>query len=287
ALAGLLDRQAWRPAHSIRAPATALDRLEGARPRHCDGRAHRRADGLRPVRQAPRRHEGEAARDADPAVQAHRRGGRRRHDAPREARNPLGRAVRADAGHLDAVSGDLETVGTAEPGEPRLQVALAELHHTVAALADEVMVVAAAAQAKARLAGTVRKRVDGAALRERGERPVDGREADAPALRAQAIVDLLGGCAVRLVAQCLEHGDALRRRAQAEAGEECAVALHSRHGVPYDSRCCERESFSSWWRRSRAGAAPRRNRARAWSRASTRSPSPRRPFATRRSTSRT
>ena len=62
--------------------------------------------------------------------------------------------------------------------QPRLEAALAELDHTMALGAHEVVVMRVAAEPVARLAGAVRERVDDAVLDEAAERPVDGRQAD-------------------------------------------------------------------------------------------------------------
>ena len=126
-------------------------------------------------------------------------------------------ALRADARHLDAVRRHPEPVRVAEPRQPRVEVALVELDDAVAALADQVVVVSAAAQAVAGLARAVRERVDSAALGQRREGAVDGCEADALALRAQAIVDLLRGRAVGLGARTSSTRDPLGRRADPEA----------------------------------------------------------------------
>lgn len=110
---------------------------------------------------------------------------------------------------------DRETVGRGADGEPRVKIAVGELYHPVAFLADEMVVVAAAAQAVTDLAGMVHERVDHASFAERGEGAVDGREADGLAGGAQRRMDLLGSCIVLLCRKRAEYREPLPRRPEA------------------------------------------------------------------------
>ena len=79
---------------------------------------------------------------------------------------------------------------------------------------------AGAAQAVHRLAGAVGERIDSAGLVESGERAVDGREPDARPAAAQAIVELLRGCPVRVAAELGQHGQPLGGRPEPQLREE-------------------------------------------------------------------
>ena len=89
-----------------------------------------------------------------------------------------------------------------------------------AAVADRVMVVVAAGVGglEARGAGDV-DAVHEPELRERVQRPVDARQADAAAGVAQAVVDLLGAQAAGLAPEQLEHLAAGAAGAVAGAGQ--------------------------------------------------------------------
>jgi len=81
----------------------------------------------------------------------------------------------------------------------------------MAALADEVMVMALAAQPVAGLARVVRQRIDRTALAERRERPVDRGQADAVSGAGQRRVDLLRRRVVLLCGENPEHREPLAR----------------------------------------------------------------------------
>ena len=103
--------------------------------------------------------------------------------------------------------------------QPLVQPALRQLDDPVALGADEVVMVALAAEAVARLERVVRERVDDPVLGEGSERPVDGREADALSRFPEPAVELLRRHVVRLPCELLEHADALLRDPQARACE--------------------------------------------------------------------
>ncbi len=112
------------------------------------------------------------------------------------------------------MGGDLESVSSAELGEAGPEVAVDELHHAMAIAADEMVVVAFAAEAVARLAGMVTQPVDGARLVQRCQRSVDGREADSLPALAEPLVNLLRCRVIRLGGEQVEHAQSLAGRAQ-------------------------------------------------------------------------
>ena len=121
-------------------------------------------------------------------------------------------------------------------GEPRIQVAIDELDHAVAALTDEMVVVLLAAEPVARLARVMAERVDGAAVAECGQRPIHGREPDALAGAGKSRVDLLRGRVVPLVGEDAEDGKPLASRPQAVPQKELdGIRLRPGAHVPYAS----------------------------------------------------
>lgn len=114
--------------------------------------------------------------------------------------------------------------------EPRIEITIPELDDAVAALADQVMVVALAAEAVADLTRVVHQRVDDAAIAEQRQRPVDGRQADAVATGRERSVDLLRGRVIPFNGKDAEHGEPLPRRPQAVLAEE-GVGLRGRGHV--------------------------------------------------------
>ena len=86
-------------------------------------------------------------------------------------------AVGADPGDLDAVVGGDEAVPLRGLVHPAVEVAFLHLDDTMAALADEVVVVCLAAEAVALLAAVVGEDVDDARIAQEGERAVDRRQA--------------------------------------------------------------------------------------------------------------
>jgi hypothetical protein len=131
------------------------------------------------------------------------------------------------------VGADRESVPAGALGEPRVQVAIAELDNAVAPFADEVVVVAVAAEAIADLAWMMAERVDRVALAERGEGAVYGREADALASGGERSVDLLRRRVVALRCERGEDCEALPRRAKSMALEQlgCVRLPRVAHGV--------------------------------------------------------
>jgi zinc transport system substrate-binding protein len=107
-----------------------------------------------------------------------------------------------------------------EAGEPPVEVAVAELDDAVARAADEVMVVALAAEAVADLAGMVHQSVHDSLLAEERERAVDGRESDCITARDEPPVDLLRSRVVRLRSQGVQHRESLPRGTDAVSSEE-------------------------------------------------------------------
>lgn len=107
-----------------------------------------------------------------------------------------------------------------EAGEPSVEVAVAELDDAVAGAADEVMVVALAAEPVADLAGMVHQRVHDSVLAEQRERAVDGRESDCIAARDEPPMDLLRRRVVRLSGQGVQHREPLPRGTDAVSVEE-------------------------------------------------------------------
>ena len=130
-------------------------------------------------------------------------------------------ALGADARQLEPVLEAVEAVRRGDVVEPRVEPAVRELDHAVAARAHEVVVVLAAAEAVAGLARAVREHVDDAFVGQDGERAVHGGEADALPAGAEALVQLLRGGVVRLARELREHARALRRRADAPLAEQC------------------------------------------------------------------
>ena len=128
--------------------------------------------------------------------------------------------VGADAAQLEPVLEPVEAVRRGDVVDPRVEAAVGELDHAVAARAHEVVVVLPAAYAVARLAGTVREHVDDALVGEHGERAVHRRQADALAAGAKALVQLLRGGVVRLADELGEHARPLRGRADAPLVEQ-------------------------------------------------------------------
>ncbi len=122
-----------------------------------------------------------------------------------------------------------------EAGQPRLEIAVAELDHTVALGADQMVMVALAAQPVARLAGTVAELVDNSSLAERSQRPVHGRQAYVLAFLAQRVMDFLRRRVVLLLGQRRKDSDPLARRAQAVTGEQLG-GIHG-HVIRIPLRC--------------------------------------------------
>ena len=112
--------------------------------------------------------------------------------------------------------------------EARLEVAVPELDDAVAARADEMVVVLVGADAVAELARVVAQGVDDAPLAQRGQRAVDGREADVVAVGADALVELLRRHVVALLHELGEHGEALPCRPEPAAFEEQPGSLSDR-----------------------------------------------------------
>ncbi len=98
-----------------------------------------------------------------------------------------------------------------EAGEPGVEVAVAELDDAVARAADEVMVMALAAEPVADLAGMVHQRIYDTGLAEEREGAVDSCEADGVAARGEPPVNLLRRGVVRLRGQSIQHREALAR----------------------------------------------------------------------------
>jgi hypothetical protein len=141
-------------------------------------------------------------------------------------------AIGADAGRLDRVRADREAVRSGSLAEPEVQIAVDELDHPVAALADQMVVMLLATESVARLPRVMAERIDGATLAERRERPVHSREPDACAAAGEDGMDLLGGRVVSLGSEDPEHGDALARRPEAAALEKVGdVRLRGRTHV--------------------------------------------------------
>ena len=118
--------------------------------------------------------------------------------------------------------------------EPGAELALVELDHAVALGAHEVMVVPLGAAAVAELAGPVREDVDDALVGEEPERPVDGREAQPFAARAQPLVQLLGRDVVGLHEELGENGRALPGGPEARVRQQVlrpAELLGAGHGA--------------------------------------------------------
>jgi hypothetical protein len=123
-----------------------------------------------------------------------------------------GPALGTYPGHFHGVRVDGEAVLGGEAGQPRVELARAELDDPVALGADEVVVMPFAAKAVADLVGMMLQRIDDAVLAEEGERPVDGRQTDRLSAAAQPCVDLLRGRVVGLRSERPEHCKALTRR---------------------------------------------------------------------------
>jgi hypothetical protein len=87
-------------------------------------------------------------------------------------------AVGAHSRHLHRMRADRKSVAAGALVEPGVEVTLRELDHSMAPLADEMVMMPFAAEAVARLARVVVERVHRAALAERSQRPVDGGETD-------------------------------------------------------------------------------------------------------------
>jgi hypothetical protein len=105
-----------------------------------------------------------------------------------------------------------ESVVGSASAEPRIEVAVGELDDPVALLADEVVMVALAAEAVADLASVVHQRIDGATTAEGRKRPVDRCEADTISPARERGMDLLRGGVVPLGSKGGEDGKALARR---------------------------------------------------------------------------
>ena len=137
-----------------------------------------------------------------------------------DGRRVASAAVRADARQLQPVLEPVEAVHLGDVVQPRIEPAVRELDHAVAARADEVVVVLPAAEAVAGLARAVGEDVDDTLVGQDGERPVHGREADPLAAGTEALVELLRGRIVRLADELGEHARALRGRADAPLAEQ-------------------------------------------------------------------
>lgn len=121
-------------------------------------------------------------------------------------------------------------------GEPRIQVAIDELDHAVAALADQVVVMPVAAEAVARLSRVMVERINGTGFAESGQRPVHGRQPDASWSAGEGGVDLLCGRVVPFRGKHPEDGHPLPGRPQAVPQKELdGVRLRPGAHVPYAS----------------------------------------------------
>ena len=132
--------------------------------------------------------------------------------------------------------GRYEPVPVCEPVERRPEIAVGELYHAVALVADEVVMVLRPAPAVAELAGVVRELVDRAGLREEGESPVDGREAEPLAASPKPPVQLLRRHVVALVQEFRGDGDALPRRPDPDLLEGVPRRVLVRHRVESSRR---------------------------------------------------
>ena len=117
------------------------------------------------------------------------------------------------------MAGGHEAVRLGDALEPGAQLAVLQLDDLVAVRADEMVMMAFAAPAVAKLARVVREGVDDAFVREQSQRAVDGREPEPLSPAAQALVELLRGDVVSLAHQLGEDGHALARRPDADALE--------------------------------------------------------------------
>ncbi len=129
-------------------------------------------------------------------------------------------ALGAHAGQFHRVAADRETVPARALGEPRVEVAVGELDHPVTPLADEVVMVALAAEPIADLARMMAERIDRPARAQRSQRPVHGGEADPLAASGECGVDLLCRRVVPLGGQNLEHREPLPGGPQAVTFEQ-------------------------------------------------------------------
>jgi hypothetical protein len=108
--------------------------------------------------------------------------------------------------------GRLEVGDRCNSGEPAVEAAFLEFDDSVAAGADEVVMVPVAAKAVAALAGVVGEGIDDAVAGECVEGAVDGCESDPVAVGAQAAVKF-GRCDVRpLGGELLEDAQPLPGR---------------------------------------------------------------------------
>ena len=150
-----------------------------------------------------------------------------------DGRRMASAAVGADARQLEPVLEPVKAVCRGDVVEPRVETAVRELDHAMAARANEVVVVLPAAEAVAGLARPVREHVDDALVGQDREGPVDRREADPLPAGSEALVQLLGGRVVRLAGELGKHAQALRRRPQASLLEErdrgCLCLLFTNH----------------------------------------------------------
>ena len=114
-----------------------------------------------------------------------------------------------------------EAVSCGDGVDPVAEVAFVDLDDSVAAIAEQVMVVRVGAEPVAVLVPVVRQDVDHAVVDEQGEGAVDGGDPDevVPAV-AKTLPELLGRRIVRLARELGEHGDPLGGRPHALALEK-------------------------------------------------------------------
>jgi hypothetical protein len=136
-----------------------------------------------------------------------------------------GEAVGAEADDLDRVRGRPETVGLRGLRDPGVDLTALEFLDAMTLRADEVVVMAGAAEPVAALTGAVSQLVDDIALPQHRERSVDRRQTDLFASFPQTRVDLLSGRVVRLRRKRLEHEQALLRRADARSQQSLEEGL--------------------------------------------------------------
>ncbi len=137
------------------------------------------------------------------------------------------------------MAGGDEAVLGGQPLEPGIELALPELHHPVAPVADEVMVMPVAAPAIAKLPLVVREDVDRTRVREEAERAVHRGEPEPLAALPEPRVQVLRRHVVVLATELGGHGDALMGCPQAEGGKRLlrrakggvvGPACRTRHG---------------------------------------------------------
>src|SRR4029079_6781065 len=126
--------------------------------------------------------------------------------------NPALATAGAEADDLDAVVGGDEAVALRRGRDPVVEAALLHLHHAVAALAEQVMMMLVPAEPVALLASVVGEDVDDAVLAQERQRAIHGGEARAGVALAEPAPQLLGRHVVALAGELLEHLEAPRRR---------------------------------------------------------------------------